>query len=195
MDIIGLIIGALIGVVSSLLTTIITSCFTQIGKVNVFYRILPGQISPNHKWGFVQMSDKKGFEVPIRFEIHNTSNAVKIIRDLSIYLYQDNEKVLKMKQIEHIGDGEKRINYGDKNTNAYSFLLEPRSIQNQHCEYVCKFESNEQMEFNKIVLQYYDGKNKLRQTVIKELKGNDEFVIDEEWNIAKFKRVKHKKQI
>ena len=119
------------------------------------------------------------FVIPMIFEFQNTSNTTRVIRDVSLILCNDENFVAKMIQIDHIVSTKKTGNtvtdlkdtfLGEKN-GSYSFVLPPRSIQKQKCEYLHTFEPSRPNEygFNKLVLRYFDESNKAHYFEIKDL--------------------------
>lgn len=88
-------------------------------------------------------------------ELQNTSNAVRIVRDLNILLFKDGKEVSRMVQINQINDDW----YG--NDGAYSFVLQPRSLKKYGLHFLIKKnEMGAKTLFNEIRLRYFDEKDK-----------------------------------
>lgn len=73
---------------------------------------------------------------------------------------------------------------------SYSFVLEPRSIQKQVCEYIFLVSQKEKDKFlfNRIVARYYDEKNKAVYYEVRSIEGDWEqkkYDIDEDWHLLK----------
>ena len=81
-----IIIGAAIGFISSVGTTIVAELIKRQGQVKLYYKIVYSKIHDRRTWGFYNGSDGLIFEVPLWIEVQNTSNAVRVIRDINICL-------------------------------------------------------------------------------------------------------------
>ena len=198
MDILSAIIGGAIGFVSSIGIIIIERILDRKGKLNVFYKCInsPAMIKG---WGIHITDDNRiSFLVPVAFELQNTSNTTRVIRDLSLELYNENSFVAKMIQSEYlknakIKDGvelEKEvINYGSEK-GSYSFVLPPRSIQKQKCSYVLAISQSEtkNKKFDSIRISYFDERNHKKSYLFKSnLDGWDSksYQPDKDWQIVK----------
>lgn len=201
-EVILIVIGAGIGFVGSCLTMLTQSWMNKRGKLNIFYRFIYQKFSDGTGWGFGVSSDgKKSFTVPVVFEFQNTSNTTRVIRDVSLLLYNGDKCIGKMKQLEYIHNTQRNIIQGRmelKETEyyfgtekgSYSFVLEPRSIQRQKCEYAYKINESEidENRFDRIKACYYDEKNKAKYFDVKEINGNWEtkhYKADEDWILLK----------
>lgn len=201
------IIGALLGFVLGIIAFIVQRFFDRIGKLNVFYKFTVHQGGEYSNWGFEHIDDKERFEkrdkglafiVPMIFEFQNTSNATRVIRDVSLILCNDENFVAKMIQITHIASAKKTGNtvtgtnetfLGGEN-GSYSFVLPPRSIQKQKCEFIHTFEPSRpnEFEFNKLVLRYFDESNSPHTYQLKDLSDlwdKQHYIVDKDWNILK----------
>lgn len=72
--------------------------------------------------------------------------------------------------------------------NSYSFVLQLRSIQKVKCEFLLNVSNSEieKYSFDKIVIKYYDEKNREKKYTLKTMKDicNKEFQkLDEKWII------------
>ena len=169
MDILSAIIGGAIGFVSSIGIIIIERILDRKGKLNVFYKCINSP-AMNDGWGIHITDDNRiSFLVPVAFELQNTSNTTRVIRDLSLELYNGNSFVVKMIQGEYIKstivkDGieiEKEVICYGAEKGSYSFVLPPRSIQKQKCSYVFAINPNEieTHKFNNIRICFFDERN------------------------------------
>src|SRR5690554_4652839 len=93
-----IIIGAAIGFISSIGTTIVAELLRRRGKVKVYYKIVFSKVRNGRTWGFHSGSSGMIFVVPMWVEIQNTSNAVRVIRDLNILLIKDEKEIAQMVQ-------------------------------------------------------------------------------------------------
>ena len=196
-EIIMLIIGALLGLVASLFTMIIQRWLDKKGKLNIYYRFSHQKGMGGATWGFGDSpGGSKYFVIPVVFEFQNTSNTTRVIRDVSMLLYDGKKYVAKMNQMDYIHITHKKGNtvsgeeehYFGTDKGSYSFVIPPRSIQRQVCEYmlvVKKTEINDK-SFNKIKACYYDERNKLKYFEIRHIDTcwqNEFYPIDEDWHV------------
>lgn len=190
-----LIIGAVLGLLASLITILIQRILDKHGELNIFYR-LSYQVGGNGaSWGFGDNgSGELFFLVPITYEFQNTSNVTRVIRDVNLLLYNDNVLVDKMLQIEHTNvkesKGEAKNYCFGTEKGSYSFVIEPRSIQRQKCEYLYLIDrdSKEEKNFNKIMISYYDERNKEKKFFTRNLEtcwDKKNYPADEEWRLLK----------
>lgn len=194
-EVILLAIGAVIGLVASLATIGIQRFLDQKGSLNIFYRFINRGGATTHGWGFNKSSDGYLYlSIPVVFELQNTSNVTRVIRDVSLLLYNDNKVVDKMVQIDHMHTTTRRDgvvtkedeHYFGTEKGSYSFVLNPRSIQKQECRYTYKIHPSEREAkmFNKIIARYYDEKNKPHMFVVKNISDSwqvKSFDPDEDW--------------
>lgn len=171
------------------------------GKLNIFYKRICQKIGNGLGWGFDKGVDGRlFFTLPVYFELQNTSNTTRIIRDLSFLLYSGTELVGNMHQMgtiyvtkskgSEITD-EKAFSFGAEN-GSYSFVLPPRSIQRQECEYVFAINPNEkeQKHFDTVIARYYDEHNKAHTFKAMDIKNcweRKHYDTDEDWLLLKDK--------
>lgn len=186
--------GSILGFLLGVLGILIERYINRMGKLKIFYKIVNRREYLNG-WGFEKENGKiVSFCVPVRYEIFNTSNVSKILRDVSIDLYKDNRFVKKMIQIEetvieHKKGGKitdiERTTYGGERE-AYSFVIAPLTIVPIECEYYVTLDDKEIIEefFNNIRFSYYDEKNKKRIYKLKDIDINNKFkpyLPDKDW--------------
>lgn len=197
-EVILLLIGAAIGLFSSVLILILERVLDRKGKLMIFYRFINSRLT-KRGWGFEQDIDGRFFfTIPVYFELQNTSNTTRVIRDVSMMLYSGRVQVAKMIQADHFHmtkksgntiTGEEDAYYGGEK-GTYSFVLPPRSIQRQECEYIAVIEKSgiNGMTFDRIKLRYYDEKNKAHFFDIREISDcwkTKHYEADEEWILLK----------
>lgn len=194
-EIIYILVGAVIGFLASVIMLVVERLFDKKGKIHIYYK-RSNQRGLNGKgWGFDDSTDgRKDFVLPIRFELQNTSNTTRVIRDISILLYSGNEQIGKMIQLENIHvktrtgskvTGEKDYLFGD-DKGSYSFVLPPRSIQRQECEFLFVINENEieTKSFDKVIARYFDERNKAHTFKIMDVSKcweSKQYDIDDEW--------------
>ena len=194
-----LVLGAILALVASLTTVIIERVMDKKGKLNIFYCFCYQKTGRRESWGFKDSEDgRKFFTVPVVYEFQNTSNTTRVIRDVSLLLYNGNTFVAKMIQLDHLnirkrkGDEvtEEKDWYFGTDKGSYSFVLAPRSIQRQECEYMhivdcCNVEDN---KFDTIKLRYFDERNNEKVFTIRSIDScweKKNFDADAEWILVK----------
>lgn len=194
-EIVYILVGAIIGFLGSIIVLIVERILDKKGKIQIFYRRTSQRGMNGRGWGFDAGTDGSlHFTVPIVFEMQNTSNTTRVIRDVSLMLYSGNRFLGKMYQMQgkHITSrkngvitGEKDYEFGSEK-GSYSFVLPPRSIQRQECEYtfsIQPYEKNE-MQFDNVIAKYYDEKNKAHTFKIMTIANSwvlKNFDSDEDW--------------
>ena len=164
-EIILLLIGAAIGFISSIGTTIVAELLKRQGEVKIYYKIVFSKANNDKTWGFFRSENEIIFEVPMWVELQNTSNGVRVIRDLNILLFKDGKQIFQMTQINKYDDSW----YG--NEGAYSFVLQPRSLKKYDLHFaIKKSEMNDNYKFDEIKLRYFDEKDKKHIFTLKKLK-------------------------
>lgn len=177
MDILSIIVGGVIGFLSSIGTVMITHLIDKNGRLNIYYKFFS---SPNthQPWGVYNGELNTIYlDIPVVFEFQNTSNSTRVIRDVSLELYNGNKFVSKLHQCEFIRCDKKRdgvlsettiTDFGSDN-NSYSFVLPPRSIQKQKCDYLLKIDKSETEKyfFDSIQISYYDERDKKKSFTVK----------------------------
>lgn len=178
-DILLVLIGGLIGFFSSFGIIIVERILNRKGKVKIYYKFVSHR-STERSWGVYDTYRGKLLDVPTYFEIQNTSNSTKVLRDINIELFYKNKFVDKLAQIS---DTEKRnnkqntepIQYGAEN-NSYSFCIEPRSIHKFRCCFMFKIVDSEKetKRFDSLRISYYNERDKKKTFIAKSnLKGWD----------------------
>jgi len=198
-EIILLVVGAGIGIVASVATILVQKWIDMRGKLHIFYRFTYQKGMGKNGWGFGEgETGNLFFAIPVVFELQNTSNTTRVIRDLSLLLYNGEKCISKMMQMDYMkttrrtGNNvtEEKEHWFGTEKGSYSFVLEPRSIQRQVCEYmlVIPKAEKEKYVFDKIMARYYDEKNKAIYFEVRKVNNVWEqkfYDIDEEWNLLK----------
>lgn len=194
-EIVYVLAGAIIGFFASIFVLILERILDRKGKMTIFYRRTNQRGSNGRGWGFDHSGDGRVyFTVPMEFELQNTSNTTRVIRDVSLLLYDGINFVAKMRQLEgiHITSrtgntitGEKDYSFGAEN-GSYSFVLQPRSIQRQHCEYIFAVYPSEKeaKSFDRVYARYYDERNKPHKFKVMDISNcwdRKHFPVDDDW--------------
>lgn len=207
-EIIYVVVGAVIGFIASIIVMVMERVLDKKGKLNIFYKRINQKIGNGLGWGFDRDIDGRlFFTLPVFFELQNTSNTTRVVRDLSFLLYSGTQFVGNMHQMGTIrvrsSNGsiitdEKAFSFGAEK-GSYSFVLPPRSIQRQECEYVFVINPDEieKKHFDTVIARYYDEHNKAHIFSAMSIencwkqKHND---VDEDWFLLKKKKRKSKEK-
>lgn len=153
----------------------ITDTYNRKDNVKIFYKKIHSTVNSSHTWGNI---DNKSFCIPLWIEIHNTKNKPEILRDLNLYLYNKNKKLIKMKQIQSLRD--KIYGYDT----SYSFNVKSNRIEHFNLLFLIKKSDIPGGNFDAIKLGYYDTKDNLIDMdfiVIKDPWSNERKEIDQDW--------------
>lgn len=168
--------GAGLGFVSSIGTTLVSNTLMKKGVVKIYYKIVFSKSNLGRTWGFQNSEYGTIFEIPIWVELYNTSDSVKIIRDLVILLFQEEKEISQMTQINKEGEN---LLYG--NQGSYSFVLQARSISKYNlCFMVKKNELGSNCNFDEIRFRYFDENDKAHILPLKN--------ISQPWIVGDLKR-------
>lgn len=175
------IVGGAIGFVSSAGIVILERILDRVGRLKIFYKFIHVKFD-DASWGVRNNIDKQTLIIPFYFELQNTSYSTRVIRDLSVEAYFGEKRVFRLRQVER-GEYSKREGdividktsetYGGEK-GSYSFVLPPRSIQKQKCEYVYSImkADAEKYNFDRLKISYFDERDKKKEYTAKtELTG------------------------
>lgn len=178
-------IGAFISILTTIANRLIDSWIDNKGDVNLYRKIVYIRNSTVPSIGILNDNNDLILSIPLWIEIQNTKKTPIIIRDFSLVLYKNNERVKKMKQLNYqtdtIGDNHATSYYGDEG--RYSFLLKPESIIRYDLLFGLR-RSECDLDFDEIKIEYYDSKNELViNRLLNNLKSWDDRSIrtDEDW--------------
>ena len=163
-DILLIIIGSVIGFIASVGILVVERILDRAGKLKIYFKFVSLR-DDGRPWGVYEESGLLALFIPVKLEIQNTTNTTKVIRDLSIELYHGTQYVCKMVQINRFCKSERiktttEPQYG--NNGSYSFVIKPRSINNEECLYSYHINESDvaDFDFNVIKISYYDEKDK-----------------------------------
>ncbi len=165
------VIGAILGFALSIITTIVNKAIDKHGKMRIFYKLVY-QKSTRKKARIDTAGGETILTIPLYFELQNTSNTARVIRDVCLYLYKNGKEVGKMIQIQYTKDSitnEIKNSFGGEK-NSYSFVLPPLSIQKQECEFLYKAPTLkiDEFVFDEIRFSYFDEKNRVMECLFCE---------------------------
>lgn len=198
-DFLLVLVGALIGFISSIGIIIVEKWLDRFGKFNIFYKLYKTE-HVTESLGYIEDDDEITFVVPVMFELQNTTNTTRVIRDLSAMLYNNECLVGKMIQVAKFRafettNGEKIItkerDFGSAK-NSYSFVIPSQNIQREYCNFAYTIDISEiaNYYFNEVKLQYFDEKNKMHLFTLRKIEnswGAEKLLIDEDWQLAKLR--------
>ena len=170
-------IGALISILTTVINKFVDGWLNKRGEVIIYRKRVYQQNSTNRTMEvYVHDNNETLLVVPLWIEIQNTKKTPVIIRDFSLELYKNGDKIKKMKQISHQKNSslEPEICYGDNGN--YSFLIKPESIMRYNLLYSLK-KNDCEIDFDEIKIVYYDSKNK---------KITEKFQTMDSWNLKKY---------
>lgn len=197
LEIIKILISGGIGFLFGFLTTLVKSAIDRNGKLKIYYKIYSSE-NPAEEFAFSFNRPKVAFVVPMSFEIQNTSNSSRVIRDLSINLFNKGKNFKKMQQVaktiyKQLTNGtvdfQNTQEFGTHN-NSYSFVIPARSIQNERCVYMYVIDQVETKEnqFDEIKLSYYDENDKRHSFSIRKIskcwEQSKDLIVDNDWVLA-----------
>ena len=170
-----ILIGTCLGVVTSCAILFLERFMDKKGKLNIFYRRSSVRGSSGYGWGFDNTGDGRAFFiVPVVFELQNTSNTTRVIRDVSLLLCNEKKFVAKMKQAEKMHTktrtgstvtGEQDYYFGtDKGSYSFVLYLYQYSVSiiymtknDKYFTFFCKFikiQQKQQKSYYKTIVSY-----------------------------------------
>ena len=176
-------VGAFISILATAISKFVDSWLNKQGDVIIYRKLVYQKNSTNKSMGVYDEHNETVLVVPLWIEIQNTKKIPIIIRDFSLELYKDGNKIKKMRQITHekSGNSEPEIYYGDNG--RYSFLIQPESIMRYNLLYALK--RNEcKLDFDEIKISYYNSNNRQIIKKFKEIRESwksNQLDIDEDW--------------
>lgn len=176
-------VGAFISILTTAISKFVDSWLNKRGDVIIYRKLVYQKNSTNKSMGVYDEHNETVLVVPLWIEIQNTKKIPIIIRDFSLELYKDGNKIKKMRQITHekSGNSELEIYYGDNG--RYSFLIQPESIMRYNLLYALK--RNEcKLDFDEIKISYYNSNNRQIIKKFKEIRESwksNQLDIDEDW--------------
>lgn len=171
--------GAFISILTFSVNKIIDYAIDNHGDVKIYRKIVYQYKSDNKTMGVYDEGNDKVLIVPLWIEIQNTKKVPTVIRDFSLYLYDNNISVKKMKQgnfqeLKNDNNIEK-VFYGDNGN--YSFVIPPESIKSFKLHFSMKY-SDYNGNFDEIRISYYNQRDK---RIIKKFKN-----FNTSWKLERF---------
>lgn len=136
-------------------TFLVTNLLDRHGILRIYKKIVYSKASDGKTWGFFGEREGEYFQIPLWIEIQNTSNSTKVVRNFNAWLYKDKKEVCPFTQINRIQD------IVLANNGAYSFVIEPRSINKYDCHFSIKRKDIPgDSIFDEVKLIYFDENDK-----------------------------------
>lgn len=162
-------IAALLSMLSTLFVQFIIEKAKELGKVDLYVKLVHTRSAVfNNEYGFYDDVNGIYMHVPMFVDFINNTKISKIIRNISLHAYMDDEEISEFVQIQRLkdknveGNGEITvIRLGDDE--AYTFSIPEKGAIRANLEFMLHKNTieNEQKNFNKIVLTYSDEKDRL----------------------------------
>ena len=176
MDWISTVVGAVIAFVSSAGIVMLQMYINRKGSIDFYAKVVYSPASNGSTWGFNNNQSGIILTVPIWFEIQNTSNVSRIIRDLNLVLVDKGKEIATMKQCNSM-----RKSALDEsefaNAGSYSLSIGARDIKRIECFFAFVKDSNIS-NFDEIKMCYYDEKDKEHKLSLGHVNGD--------WTIRQF---------
>lgn len=175
-------IGALISILTTVINKFVDNWLNKKGEVIIYRKRVYQKNYPKRPMGVYVENNETSFVVPLWIEIQNTKKIPIIIRDFSLELYKNENKIKKMKQMTHQVNADKKSEtyYGDNG--RYSFLIQPESIMKYDLLYSLR-KNDCEVDFDEIKIVYYDSENKkiTKKFQIIDSWKPKEYGIDDDW--------------
>lgn len=162
-------ISALLSMLSTLFVQFIVEKRKELGKVDLYVKLVHTRSEVfNNEYGFYDGANGIYMHVPMWVDFINNTKTSKIIRNISLHAYMDDEEISEFIQLQRLkdknveGNGEITvIRLGDDE--AYTFSIPEKGAIRANLEFTLHKNTieNEQKNFNKIVLTYSDEKDRL----------------------------------
>lgn len=165
MNLASALVGGALGFAASIGALIAERIWDRAGSLKIFYVIKSSHQQPFDTFGASDSDNGPTFVVPLVFELQNTSNTTRVMRDVSVLMYKDGQYVDEMLQIGQAGEKNKEHREYGSDNQSYSFVIQAKSIHKIYGTYVYApgYDPAKKLDFNEIRLRYFDEKNKARE--------------------------------
>lgn len=164
-------VNMLTGLITGLFCPVLLNKLNSVGNVKTYIKLVYTKSKVfKYNYGFYTDGNEEDayMYIPMWVDLLNNTRTSKIVRNISLYAYMDNEEIAEFNQVPRLedkdanGDGKIEIILLGNNE-IYSFVIPEKSLVRANLEFILyknKIES-EQKNFNKIVLTYSDEKDRL----------------------------------
>src|SRR5699024_4701079 len=149
-----LFIGSFLSLSGSLVFALLTRLSNKLGTFKIYTKVVYSKTDSSTT---MQIKDNS-LQIPIWVEFINTKNETIIIRDFNIAIYDNNNFISKMTQINSIGTSSEKIILA--NDGNYTFVIPPRSTQKYDLHFILKYDLCPEV-FNNVKVIYYNNRDKL----------------------------------
>lgn len=173
-----LFIGSFLSLSGSLVFALLTRLSNKLGSFKIYTKVVYAKTDSSTT---MQIKDNS-FHIPIWVEFINTKNETIIIRDFNIAIYDNNNFINKMTQINAIGSNSKKIILA--NDGNYTFVVPPRSTKKYDLHFTLKYEMCPE-NFNNVKVIYYNDRDKLNTINFKNFPdgwNSNVPIKDDNWN-------------
>ena len=157
-----ILISALVSIIVSCVSSWITLSLPKLKKPKIYVKFVGSRITESlSSLGYIETSNGTSLHVPLWLDICNTSGVSKIIRNISLFAYNDSKFVVEFKQCEGCKNKSGSIILGDEG--AYTTVVPANSSKRLTLQF---FLSQRDVsmgvnQFNKLYLSYHDENDNL----------------------------------
>ncbi len=156
-------LGAVIGAGATLLSTWLARRIQKNGKVTLHIKNVHSKNGVHNTCGFYVSQNKSGLfmEVPVWVDVCNTSGVSRVVRNVNLHAYYQQQEVAEFKQAQATTDNGKYIPLGENE--AYTLVVPADSARRFNMEFMLHEEDldQESKEFDELILTYFDEKNRI----------------------------------
>lgn len=173
-----LFIGAFLSLLGSIVFALLNKLSNKIGDFKIYTKVVYSKIDNST----AMQVKNNSLHIPIWVEFINTKNETIIIRDFNIAIYNNNEFINKMTQINFINKDSEKIVLA--NNGSYTFIIPPRSAVKYDLYFTLKYNASPR-DFNNLKIIYHNNKDKIHTINFKNFAAgwNSNIIIkDKDWN-------------
>ena len=155
-----MLVHAFVSLLVSVCVTLIAHLLRGFGRFHIYRKIVYKKDSPNVCLQILGSNGQLKLCAPVWLEFVNTKRKPVILRDISLILFNGDEEVGKMVQINRSintaskNDSKENV-YGNKG--KYSFVVQSESVANFDVLYWLKYNGK---DFDRILFSYYTSRGK-----------------------------------
>ena len=157
-----ILISALVSIIVSCVSSWITLSLPKLKKPKIYVKFVGSRITESlSSLGYIETSNGTSLHVPLWLDICNTSGVSKIIRNISLFAYNDSKFVVEFKQCEGCKNKSGSIILGDEG--AYTTVVPANSSKRLTLQFILSQRdvSMGVNQFNKLYLSYHDENDNL----------------------------------
>lgn len=169
-------ISALVSIIVACISSWITLSLPKFRKPKIYVKFVGSRITESlSSLGYIETSIGISLHVPLWLDICNTSGVSKIIRNISLFAYNDSKFIAEFKQCEGNTNNPNKPNaiiLGDEG--AYTTVVPANSSKRLTLQFFL-YQSDVSIgtnQFNKLYLSYYDENNNLLSFYLTDIEAN-----------------------